>query len=294
MTQLDNIPELPYKIEMVKGEVNVSDEAGGTESTSKKWVFKQWYEANKEPFNEKRRNRYNTDPAYRSYVLEMNRKNRELRHKDRVKERKSRTKSIQLTDSPAWKEFVGENGQVLLTIGALAKSVGRSAQSIRMWEEKKIIPETPHRNSRGDRLYTPAQVLEIHDIIKDTRGVGSSEPKTDVAPNYRKVVFADGRTEEVPLFKIGVLARTVDRTVLTMEQMERKGVFPETPFRGNSNVNGDPGPRYYTAGMIEVVKNSLEDTGVERLRGLNRKNQFKDSVSDGWAKLGVVGATLIK
>jgi hypothetical protein len=273
----------------------VSDETEETtEPGKKKWVFKKWYEENKVPFNEKRRNRYNTDPEYRQYVLEMNKKNREKRQKERFKEDRERKKAVKIVASPSWKEFESDEGKPMLTIGALAKALGRSTQSIRLWEKHGVIPVTPHRNARGDRLYTPEQVLDLYKTLKDTKDLERVETKTDLTPISSKVKFSDGRIEETSLFKVGALSKAVDRTVLTLEQMERKGVFPATPFRGDPNKLGEPGPRYYTAQMIESVKIVFDEMGGIRLRGDTRKKEFLDKITAAWKSQGVIGAELVK
>ena len=51
------------------------------------WNFREWYESNKEAFNNKRKDRYHSDPEYRARVLEQNSKSRERR---KAKEQESK------------------------------------------------------------------------------------------------------------------------------------------------------------------------------------------------------------
>jgi DNA-binding transcriptional MerR regulator len=257
------------------------------------WKFTQWYEQNAPSFNAKRRSRYETDPEYRAKVLEMNRKNREKRQAERAKEDKARKKAVKVVASPAWKEFEGEaaGGETsnYVTIGAVAKAIRRSTQSVRLWEKQGLIPETPYRNQRGDRLYTPQMVLEILNKVKDIKDLDPVDNKASINPVDAEVKLANGTLVEMRLFRVGVLAQAVGRTVLTLEQMERKGVFPSTPFR-----DPNTGHRYYSAEMIEAVKNAVDEMGGSRLRGDQRKAEFNNRITNDWTALGVIGASMIQ
>lgn len=56
----------------------------------------------------------------------------------------------------------GEDREVdMFTAGALANAVGRSAQTIRLWEKNGTIPKSLFRDSRGRRLYTEDQIRMV-------------------------------------------------------------------------------------------------------------------------------------
>jgi DNA-binding transcriptional MerR regulator len=56
-----------------------------------------------------------------------------------------------------------------LQIGEVAKLIGRSIHTIRVWGYDKRLPEhlRPTRNSRGWRVWSPAQVEAIKQWIID-------------------------------------------------------------------------------------------------------------------------------
>ena len=103
----------------------------------------------------------------------------------------------------------------------------------------------------------------------------------------RRVRLSDGTTEELELFKIGVLAAAIGRTVLTVEQMESRGALPETPFRASSTRY-----RLYTGEMIEAAAVAMDARGGS-IRGAERWREFYDEVHNKWAESGVLGAALV-
>jgi DNA-binding transcriptional MerR regulator len=53
-----------------------------------------------------------------------------------------------------------------LRIGDVAKLVGTTPRTIRYYEEIGLLPETPTRPSGGHRLYTPAEVERLREVIR--------------------------------------------------------------------------------------------------------------------------------
>ena len=49
----------------------------------------------------------------------------------------------------------------LYPIGVLAYNLGRSTQTVRKWEVSGVIPATPFKNSRGQRLYSHEMIDEV-------------------------------------------------------------------------------------------------------------------------------------
>ncbi len=114
-----------------------NDEDGGG------FNFKNWYSEHGETLNESRRDRYNTDDAYRERVLKMNRDSRERRRKEREEQRRTERESVKTKTRPIPFKTVGawvatedgkeEESAQLFTIGVLAHTLGCSVQAIRIW-----------------------------------------------------------------------------------------------------------------------------------------------------------------
>jgi len=178
----------------------------------------------------------------------------------------------------------------LFTIGALAKALGCSIKAIRLWEKNGVVPETPIRSPKGDRLYTAEMVDTIRTVLhkqgrlSKTKMVAQSRPKGLV----KKVQFANGGMKEVRLFRIGALAKVVGRTVVGLQQMEQKETMPVTSLRASSVKY-----RLYTVRQIEVVKDALdkrEGTIKDRADAM----EFRKEVDAGWKRIGVIGAKVIE
>ena len=248
--------------------------------------------------NKSRRERYHSDPEYKEKILQQNREARRRRRQEALVEKQKR-KSVQKTrSSNSWKsvniELDDGNGnkvvQKMFTIGAVAKALDCSVQALRLWEKKGIIEETPFRYSKGDRLYTRDQIETMREALTKTGRIGKDKVKSRPLPFVEKKILLAGkkRPKQTKLFKIGILAKTVGRTVVTLEQLEQKGVLPETPFRAS-----DVGYRLYTQSMMEAVKNAFDDRGGE-IRGEDAWQSFHDEVYEAWERLGVVEAEIVE
>jgi DNA-binding transcriptional MerR regulator len=262
--------------------------------------FKNWYAEHGGRLNKDRRKRYRDDPDYRKRVLAMNRTSRERRRKEQAEQRRAEREASKLKPRPLPFKTVeatvttedGEEVQAkLFTIGALARTVGCSVQAIRLWEKQGVLPPTELRNSKGDRLYTAQQVEMIYELMKQQGRLNEAEgneprKREKPKPFMRDVRFPNGRVENLPLFRIGVLAQAIGRTVLTVEQMEQRGALPPTPFRAASTRY-----RLYTGEMIEAVAQAMDARGGS-IRGKERWRSFHDDILKEWKSLGVMGASL--
>ena len=88
---------------------------------------------------------------------------------------------IDVWDSHPAKYVVGGVEQEFFYIGALAKALGYSVQSIRLWESQGLLPNTPYRSPRtkkpiaggkstkGKRLWTREQINGILSLAKKHR-----------------------------------------------------------------------------------------------------------------------------
>lgn len=95
----------------------------------KETAFQRWYRKNKDDFNQKRKERYHSDPDYRARM--------------KAQSRRVAKESATLP-----------NGVV--SIGDAAKVIGREPYTIKNWEKSELIPEAV-RMGRG-RVYTQRQV----------------------------------------------------------------------------------------------------------------------------------------
>ena len=256
------------------------------ETTKTPWEFKDWYKEHGEELNESRRDRYNKDPAYREQVLEANRESRRKRRKEQLIERATEQETKKVKTGKLWKESVID-GQTFLTIGALASVLGRSKLGVRLLERDGIIPTTPHRNAQKERLYTPAQVLDIRESLAAKNRL--VRKKTAGIPEFVqcRVKLSDGSVVICPLFRVGVMAKAVGRSPITLEQMERRGALPPTPLRL------PPNRRVFSAEQIEAVKAAFDKRGGD-LRSDPNKGALKTEILAAWKAAKIVGAKVLE
>lgn len=259
--------------------------------------FKEWYALNGARLNAQRKAKYHNDPEYRDKVLSTNQESRQRRKKSQKEQRQAENPAVRMR--PREKTFKTVDAVVdgvsvqLFTIGALAKALGCSIQAIRLWERQGIIPKTELRSDKGesgDRLYTE-EMVETFRAILTAQGrlrtqLVKGKPKD--RPLLRWVKLKNGRVQQIPLYLIGVLARHVGRNVVTLEQLESRGLLPRTPFRTSS-----VGRRLYTGAMINSVKKAFRAHGGD-IRGEEAWKAFHDDVLARWTEEGVVGARLLE
>lgn len=252
-------------------------------------VFKysDWYEKNRKRVNELRRKRYDSDPEYRNKAIVSSKVSREKSKDKRIKERQERRAASKVGVIPSgWKVITvqGDDGKEIkaVTIGALAKICGVSVKALRLWESQGVFPTTPLRSKRGDRLYTEAMISDIYDLL-DSQGKVGKQRKKRSNKKTLKVRLSTGEDIVVDLFPISTVAGIVGRNVSTLEQMEQRGLLPETPLRSTSVRH-----RMYSAEMIEVVKNAFE-----QLEGTDW-GDLHSMVTAGWSSLGFVGSEIVE
>lgn len=253
------------------------------------WTFKGWYEEHGKTLNADRRARYNTDPEYREQVLETNRKARERKRQEALVEKLAQAEAITLTPkAKAWKETLipTKRGEIrTFSIGALARALGRSVQAIRIWERKKLIPRPSLTNAKGDRLYTADDVANIHNILTELGKLGDERERPEPRQLWAEIKPATGKAYKTPMYRIGVLATALGRSAVTVEQMERREVLPETPFRNK-------GHRLYTTAMIESAAKMRQLHNKEIV--VNDWKGFHAGLLKAWTILKVFDSTITK
>lgn len=253
-----------------------------------------WYEDNGDDLNERRRERYANDPEYRTRVKQWNQEARERRRKARKAEKRAEKRAVKMKASAgAWKTVEIEvDGVVtrMFTIGALARAVGKGISTIRVWERTGVLPETPYRSDKGDRLYT---VEMVEDIIEDLGRVGKLDHrrmKKRKKPSsvVRTVKPKKGPRREMRLYKIGTLAKAVGRTVVALTNMEKREALPCTPLVASSISY-----RLYTVEMIEAVQAAFAKRGGV-IRGRLEWEGFYDEIYGAWVEQGIMDAKVIE
>jgi DNA-binding transcriptional MerR regulator len=253
--------------------------------------FQEWYEDNCDELNKRRRERYAEDPEYRKRVQRWNRDARARRRKEAEKEERKAKQAVKIQTSGAWKTVEVEVDGVkvrMFTIGALAKATGKGISTIRVWERNGVLPETPYRSKKGDRLYTLEMVESIQAALRKAGKLNIAVLKEKKQPAHveRKVYFKGKGPVRMRLYKVGTLAKAVNRTVVALTQMEKRGVLPKTPL-----VSSSLKYRLYTLDMIEVVQAAFDRRGGV-VRGKSEWEDFYDEIVDGWTRLGIMDARL--
>jgi hypothetical protein len=116
----------------------------------------------------------------------------------------NRGKAAQSPERPPWDErplyyLVDGEKREFFVIGHLAKALGYSVQSIRLWEDKGLLPRSPYRSPRtrkpvaggrsnkGKRLWTRDQIEGILRIAKAHKVILNKVPPT---PAFSQEVLA--------------------------------------------------------------------------------------------------------
>lgn len=254
------------------------------------WDFKSWYKRHGKGLNSKRRGRYAKEDEYRDRVLQQNRESRHRKQVETSKEKVKERQAQKVRVSRVWREVdyaVDEKHPSLrlVTVGALARVLNRSKVGIRVLEKQGVIPATPYRSKKGERLYSPEQIVAIRDqLAKQGRLI--VERKRTCTVLLAQVQLSDGTKIETPLVKIGDLAKAVGRATVTLEQMERKGLIPRTSLRL------PPSRRAYTPTQVEAVKEAFDKWGPT-IRDLASKRALYDSIFKRWSDEKLIGAVIL-
>jgi len=244
-------------------------------------AFREWYDKNRDRWNEQRRDRYHTDSTYREQVLERNRVARAKRAETRTKRKKR--------DEPGFR-FIKRDGVRLFSVKAMAMTVGKSVSTVRTMIAKGKLPPPTYVSSLGERYYSLG-------VLESMVGVFSRSAPRELHYRWAKyrVRWADGSEAEVALFSSKTVAIMINRESATVTHMELLGRFPKTPLL-HPEFGGDVklAPRLYTFEMVEAVRRAYErETQQTDPEGMAAWKTFTSDVSAAWEQLGVVGAKVL-
>jgi DNA-binding transcriptional MerR regulator len=227
--------------------------------------------------------------------LERNRISREKRKKRLAAEKQKEDRARLVNPNPRpWRSVEDESGVKLFTIGAVARALGKSVQAVRLWERQGIISAPESKTQKGDRLYT---VEEVEGIAAALKRWGKLQPgrvrmHSRLKGQLCRIQLADGSVQDLSLFRVGVLSKAVDKSIVTLEMMETRKILPATPFRSSTKKGSKlPGHRLYTLDQIDAVRQVYEIFGEEVTAEVAPK--FLGEVQRRWAEQGVLGAKIL-
>lgn len=117
------------------------------------WDYKEWYKkGGGKRIAKRRKKRRETDAEYRERI---SRESRESYHR-------------RTADKPKYygKRAVDEEGNLLFSVGNVAKSINKGVVTVRKYCANGIIPEPTHRSSRNWRMFTESQYLLIRKAFR--------------------------------------------------------------------------------------------------------------------------------
>jgi len=182
--------------------------------------------------------------------------------------------------------------QAVFAIGAVARVLGKSVSTVRIWERTGVIPATPYRGPSDERLYTFSQVESLRkSLLTKGRILPSGRPRLKPPTEMAGVIqYADGRVEKKVLYPIQSLADLLGCVTPWLRKLERGGFFPASPLRAKARRD-----RVYTAEMMVAIKVCLERLGYPKL-SLNGVDPVTLclAVEAAWREQGIMTATLLK
>lgn len=134
-----------------------------TGARSRSEYYRTYYEDHRADLSDKRRTRYETDPEYRENAKEAARRYRQKKKAERDQLRAEGKLPPARPKGPRKPIEVSVNGTKALahTITVAAERIGRSVDTLNHWSKVGLLPGTPIRSPRGDRLFTDGMILVI-------------------------------------------------------------------------------------------------------------------------------------
>jgi hypothetical protein len=148
-----------FVMSRVKAEVTREASAGRDRSEYQK----QYYRDKREVLSQERKRRYREDPAYREAILDRVNDYRTNRRDERAALRAAGKLPPSHPRGPRAPLKVVVNGvsTIAYTVGRMAVELNRSKDVINYWTRIGLLPPTPFRSPRGDRLYTESMTIVV-------------------------------------------------------------------------------------------------------------------------------------
>lgn len=126
-----------------------------------------YYEKNRDSLSERRKRRYQEDPEYRDAAMAQARTYRKKKRQERERLRKAGMLPPPNVGGPRSPLRVLVHGEptIAFTVGRVALEIQRSKDTLNYWTRVGLLPQTPFRSPRGDRLYTEGMVLVMRIAI---------------------------------------------------------------------------------------------------------------------------------
>lgn len=141
---------------------------GDDKAKARSEYFAQYYEVNRESLSQKRKEKYENDPEYRERAKQAAKRRRKRLKKEREELRaKGLLPSSDRRTGPREpvEVLIGDSRMLAYTITVAAQKVGRSPDTLNYWAKKGLLPQTPVRSPRGERLYTDGMILIIKSAV---------------------------------------------------------------------------------------------------------------------------------
>jgi hypothetical protein len=137
------------------------------EKKDRKEYFQNYYLDHKQDLSKKRHERYHTDPEYRERAKRAAREYRRRKKEERDRLRAEGKLPPARPKGPRKPTTVMVNGDkcTAYTVTITAQRLNRSVDTINYWTKAGLLPATPIRSKRGDRLYTDAMILVMQMAI---------------------------------------------------------------------------------------------------------------------------------
>ena len=160
-----------------------------TDARSRSEYYRTYYEDHRTDLSEKRRDRYQNDPEYREKAKEDARRYRQRKKAEREQLRAEGKLPPARPKGPRKPIEVEVNGSKALahTITVAADRIGRSVDTLNHWSKVGLLPATPIRSQRGDRLFTDGMILVVRMAVMKRGEVSVKDPtfKEEIEDGWR-------------------------------------------------------------------------------------------------------------